>query len=165
MTKFRNYDNYEVYEDGKIWSYSRNKFLKPKTKKDGYQLVNLYDNEGKRKMYLVHRVVYETFSGSPIPNNLQCNHISEDKTDNRFCNINLMSPKENCNWGTRNKRSAKSRSKQVGAFKNNELVLVFQSTKEAGRQGFNQSNVSACCRNCYMREGNNIYKGYEWKYI
>ena len=160
MSKFRQYDKYEVFEDGKIWSYSRNKFLKPKTKKDGYQLVNLYDNEGKRKMYQVHRIVYETFSGSPIPEGMQCNHISEDKTDNRFCNINLMSPKENCNWGTRNKRSAKSRSKQVGAFKNDELVLVFQSTKEAGRQGFNQSNVSACCRGKLK-----THKGYTWKYI
>ena len=160
MSKFRQYDKYEVFEDGKIWSYSRNKFLKPKTKKDGYQLVNLYDNEGKRKMYQVHRIVYETFSGSPIPEGMQCNHISEDKTDNRFCNINLMSPKENCNWGTRNKRSAKSRSKQVGALKNDDLVLVFQSTKEAGRQGFNQSNVSACCRGKLK-----THKGYTWKYI
>ena len=47
--KFRDYSNYEVYEDGRIWSYLRNKFLKPQTVKGGYQQVCLTDNEGKRK--------------------------------------------------------------------------------------------------------------------
>lgn len=30
---FRDYYNYEVFEDGKIWSKYSKKFLKPKTKK------------------------------------------------------------------------------------------------------------------------------------
>lgn len=25
--KFRDYDNYEVYQDGRIWSYSQKKYL------------------------------------------------------------------------------------------------------------------------------------------
>ena len=161
MTKFRNYDNYEVYEDGLIWSYSRKKFLKPTKNKRGYLLVGLTDNEGNRKKYQLHRVVYETFSGSPIPNNLQCNHISEDKMDNRFCNINLMSPKQNSNWGTRNTRMAKALSKQVGAFnKNGELVMVFKSTMEAQRNGFHSGCISMCCRGKLK-----THKGYTWKYL
>ena len=56
---FKNFTKYEVYEDGRIWSHKSNKFLKPITRKDGYQQVKLSDNEGKIKMYLVHRVVYE----------------------------------------------------------------------------------------------------------
>ena len=52
MCKFRNYDNYEVYEDGRIGSYRKNKFLKPQTNNKGYQLVGLVDNEGKKKSYL-----------------------------------------------------------------------------------------------------------------
>ena len=165
MSKFRDYTKYEVYEDGKIWSYSRNKFLKPKTNQYGYQQVALSDNEGKIKMYQVHRVVYETFSGEQIPNNLQCNHINEDKTDNRFCNINLLTPKENTNWGSGIEKCRKARingkgSKQVGAFKNNELIFTFPSTAEAGRQGFEQTSVSACCRGKLK-----THKGYTWKYL
>ena len=176
--KFRNYDKYEIYEDGRIYSYIRKKFLKPQTVKGGYQVVALTNNEGIKKWYQVHRIVYETFSGEPIPNNLQCNHISEDKTDNRFCNINLLTPKQNCNWGSRNKRLSKAISKakkgiipkanppkQVGAYKDGELVLTFNSTAEAGRNGFNQSSVAACCRNCFNREGNNVYRGYTWRYL
>ena len=167
---FKNYQNYEVYEDGRIWSYKTNKFLKPKTNKNGYQQVGLVDNEGKRKWYMLHRVVYEAVSGEPIPNNLQINHRSEVKTENFFENLNLMTPKENCNFGTRNERLRKTqingvRSKAVGAYKNDELVMSFPSTAEAQRQGFNSGHISACCRKCYMKEGNNVYKGYEWKYI
>lgn len=167
---FKNYSNYEVYEDGRIWSYSRNKFLKPVTNHNGYQVVGLSDNEGKIKWYKVHRVVYEAVTGEPIPENMEINHRSEVKTDCSFANLELLTHKENCNFGTRNGRIGNANtngkcSKAVGAFKNDELIMTFLSTREAGRQGFDQGAVSACCRNCYMREGNNVYKGFVWKYI
>ena len=166
MCKFRNYDNYEVFEDGRIWSYSRKKFLKSKTEKGGYQRVALSDNEGKKKWYFLHRIVYETFSGGPIPNNLQCNHIDEDKKNNSVSNLNLMSPKENINWGTCIERRAKAqtnnpkRSKAVGAFQNGELVMTFPSVNEAKRQGFNKGAVCACCNGKLKN-----HKGYTWKYL
>lgn len=162
---YRDFEKYEVYEDGRIWSYKSNKFLKPTTNKGGYQMVQLSDNEGKIKRYYLHRVVYEAVTGEPIPKGMQINHISEDKTDCRFENLNLMTPKENINWGTCIERMVKAQSKQVGAFQNGELVLVFPSTREAGRFGFDQGAVGKCCRNCYLREGNNVYKGYTWKYL
>ena len=111
-------------------------------------------------MYLVHRVVYEAVTRNTIPEGMQCNHISEDKTENSFGNINLMSPKENNNCGTVNERRAKALSKQVGAYKDGELVITFPSTAEAGRQGFNQGAVSSCCRG-----ERKTYKGYTWKYL
>ena len=170
MCKFRDYDKYEVYDDGRIWSYSHKKFLKPSTNNKGYQLVSLSDNEGKLKKYLLHRVVYETFSGEPIPNNLQCNHINEIKTDNRFCNINLMTCKENLNFGSRNARAGKSLtkantnnpklSKEVGAYKNGELIMTFESTQEAKRQGFCSSAIVRCCNG-----KRKTHKGFEWRYI
>ena len=138
---FKNFTKYEVYDDGRIWSYSHKKYLKHMTRKDGYQQVCLSDNEGKTKLYLLHRVVYEAVTGSPIPNDLQVNHINEDKTDNRFENLNLMTCKQNINWGTRTERAAKARingirSKQVGAFKDGKLVMTFPSANEAGRNGY-----------------------------
>ena len=172
---FRDFNKYEVYEDGRIWSYSHNKWLKPGTNKYGYQQVCLTDNLGKRKMYMVHRVVWEAVTGSPIPEGYEINHISENKTENMISNLELLSHKENMNYGTRNVRAGKAiskanknnikLSKKVGAFKEGELVMTFQSTAEAGRQGFNQGNVWACCRNCFNRPGNNKYKGFEWKFI
>lgn len=165
MSKFRNFDKYEVYEDGRIWSYSHKKFLKPATNKDGYQIVCLYDNEGKRKMYRLNRVVYEAVTSEPIPQGMQVNHIDENKTNNHINNLNLMTCKENCNYGSRNERARKAklngkRSKAVGAFKDGKLVFTFPSTMEARRNGFSKGNVWACCIG-----KRNTHKGYEWRYI
>lgn len=165
MCKLLNYDNYEIYADGRIWSYKRNKFLKPITIKGGYQRVYLYDNEGKRKMYLVHRLVYEAVTGEQIPYVLQVNHIDENKTNNNINNLNLMTPKENMNWGTGLERSAKAKtngkcSKKVGAYRNGELVMTFPSTMEAQRSGFHHSAVGKCCNGKWTH-----YKGFEWRFI
>lgn len=170
MCKFRNYDNYEVYENGRIFSYYTNKWLKPGTRKDGYQQVVLFDNEGKPKTYLVHRVVYESVTGEPIPKGYEINHLSENKTENFFANLQLISHKDNINYGSRTQRAAKAISKarinntkiskSVGAFKNDELIMVFPSAGEAGRNGFDPGNVAACCRG-----ERKTHKGFIWKYI
>lgn len=171
MSKFRQYDKYEVFEDSRIWSYKSNKWLKHITDTNGYQKVQLFDNEGNGKWYKVHRVVYEAVTGEPIPSDMEINHRSEVKTENMISNLELVSHKENINYGSRTERAKKSninnpkKSKQVGAFKNGELLMSFPSTAEAHRNGFNSSAVSACCRNCFHREGNNVYKGYTWKYL
>ena len=167
---FKNFTKYEVYDDGRIWSYSRNKFLKPWANKDGYQRVELSDNEGKIKRYLVHRVIFESVSGEPIPEGFEINHINEDKTDCRFENLNLLTHKENINWGSGNERRAMTQSKamtnnpkiskQVGAFKDDELVMTFPSTREAHRQGFDSGAVGKCCNGKLPH-----YKGYEWRFI
>ena len=164
--QFRDYTKYEVYEDGKIWSYSHKKFLKPATTKDGYQVVCLYDNEGNAKWYLLHRVVWESVTGEPIPQGYEINHISEAKDENFFENLQLISHKENLNYGSRNSRASKALtnnpkiSRPVGAFKDGKLVITFPSTMEAGRQGFNQGNVAACCNGKLK-----THKGFEWKYL
>lgn len=44
-----------------------------------------------------------------------------------------------------------------------ELVKIWNSTCECGKNGFHQGNVSACCRNEYLKN-KNIYKGFIWKY-
>lgn len=160
MSKFRDFTKYEVYEDGRIWSYKSKKFLKPTTKKNGYQQVNLYDNNGNSKWYQLHRVVYEAVTGSPIPKGYEINHRSEVKTENMISNLELLSHKQNINYGSRTQRMIKSKSKQVGAFKNGELILIFPSTMEASRNGFNHCHIVSCCNG-----KRKTHKGYEWRYI
>lgn len=167
---FRNYQNYEICEDGRIWSKVSKKWMKPYTRKDGYQQVGLTDNEGKQHMQLVHRITWIAVKGE-IPEGMQLNHKDECKSNNHIDNLELVTPKENINFGTRNSRVAKALKgkiplanpnppKRVGAFKNGELVLVFPSTMEAGRARYYQSAVVSCCN------GNRkSHKGYEWKYL
>lgn len=80
----------------------KEKVLKPHTYSYKHQQVTLYKN--KKPHYLViARLVWETFVG-PIPPGLQVNHIDETPANNALSNLNLMTPKENSNWGTRNQR-------------------------------------------------------------
>ena len=151
---------------------AREKILKTAIS-NGYKIVMLYRNK-TRKTYLVHRLVAQAFIENN--NNYPCiNHKDECKINNSVENIEWCTNKYNSNFGTRNARARKAISKAntnnpkiskaVGAFKNGELVLTFPSTREARRQGFCQFSVSACCRNCYIRDGNNVYRGFEWRYI
>ena len=175
------YDN-EIYEGlykvsnwGKILSLNyrntgRAELMNPSTSTDGYLKVNLSKN-GERKTCLVHRLVAQTFLPNP-ENKPQVNHKDEDKTNNfvflnedgtvnkEKSNLEWKSPKENCNYGTRNERIAKARSKKVLQFSlTGEFVKEWPSVAECGRNGFNKGNVAACCRGEKPQ-----YKGFKWCY-
>lgn len=164
---FRDYQNYEVCEDGRIWSKMRNKWLKPNTVRGGYQQVCLYDNNGKQHFERLHKVIYCAVNGLwNLPEGYELNHLDEDKCNNHIDNLQLCTRKENVNYGTRTFRASKANtnhpkmSKRVGAFKNDELQMVFPSTAEAGRQGYNHGAVAACCRG-----KRKTHKGFEWRYL
>ena len=50
------FGNYIIYEDGRVFSKRRNKFLKCHKDINGYHHVGFYEN-GKLKRYSVHRLV------------------------------------------------------------------------------------------------------------
>ena len=167
------YEEYQASNFGKIRSlkYGKVRILKPRKDSCGYLQVDLY-KDGKHKHYSVHRLVWEAFVGK-IPDGYEVNHIDEDKTNNFLfvnpdgsvdfekSNLNLMTRKENINYGTRTERC----SKRVLQFTLDwKFVREWPSTAECGRNGFCHSAVVACCKNCYSHEGNNIYKGFIWMY-
>lgn len=61
--------------------------------------------------------------------------------------------------GHRKKISEAHPKKAVGAYKNGELIMIFESTMEADRNGFDSSHISACCRGKLR-----THKGYEWRF-
>ena len=79
-------------------------------RQNDYWRVILY-KDGERKKYAIHRLVYETFVGE-VPTGYQVNHIDENKDNNCLSNLNLLTAKENSNWGTRNERISRKRSKK-----------------------------------------------------
>lgn len=103
--EIRGYDGlYQISNWGNVKSLNYNRTGKEKIlklipcEKGGYMRVGLYKNK-KCKLCSVHRLVYETFNGK-IPKGMEVNHINEKKDDNRLENLNLMTRKENANWGT-----------------------------------------------------------------
>ena len=154
---------YEVSNFGRVKSifYKRQGkeiILKPCFARD-YLTVMLCKNKTK-KHHSLHRLVWEAFTG-PIPEGMQVNHINEDKTDNRLENLNLMTCKENINWGTGIKRQSASRSVPIVQYdKNGNYIKQWASATEVQKQlGFNQRNISANCRN----KRKTAY-GFVWRY-
>ena len=145
--------------------FLKERILKPFTNHKVYLQVHLYDANGKKGTLKVHRLVCEAFHENS-QNKPEVNHINEDKLDNRACNLEWVTRKENINHGTRNARVgkavSKALSKSVGQYtRDGKLVKVWQSTIEVKRQlGFSAGNISKVARGKLKTA-----YGYVWKYI
>ena len=104
MRDIKGYEGkYAITEDGRIYSYKLQGFLKPSFDRDGYLIVWLYDKAKKVKAPKGHRPVAEAFI--PNPENLpQVKHKDEVHDNNNIDNLEWCSGKYNCNYGTRNQR-------------------------------------------------------------
>ena len=125
-----------------MYSYKKNKYLKPSDNGHGYQKVTLYKD--KKQVCYIHRLVLETYK--PVENmaQLQCNHIDENKSNNNISNLEWCTAKENANSGTRNERSAQARSMKVYC---RELDRIFNSMSEAARElGIKSGHICECCQ-------------------
>lgn len=170
------FEGYEVSNFGEVKSLGNNKSRKEKLLslgkgKNGYLRVSL-SNNGIKKRFLVHRLVWQTFVGE-IPPEWEINHLDENKENNHLENLKACSHGDNINWGTRNAKVAatlrgKKRpdiaaalSKAVEAIDKvtGRVIFTFPSINEAGRQGFRRSHISECC-NGKLKS----HKGFIWRY-
>ena len=145
-------------------SFRKGKILKPNITRNGYYQICLFKNS-KVKKYYVHRLVWIAFNG-PIPENMQVNHISERKSENRLSNLNLMTAKENINFGTGIERCHNQLingkcSKSVLQFTlDNILVKEYPSLMQVYRElGFKHSSIVKCCNGKYKQA-----YGFKWQY-
>lgn len=101
--EIQNYDGYKIYEDGTIKSNVRNKdknkyYVMKQHNSNGYKTIMLRSNEGKAKIFRVHRLVAEAFVENP--NNYPIiNHIDGKKDNNHFTNL------EWCTYSMNNKHA------------------------------------------------------------
>ena len=157
-----NFGRVKSLYDGRHHKF-REKILKYNRTRSGYLTVALYKN-GIQKRYLIHRLVAEAFIQNPL-NLSEVNHKDENKENNSAENLEFCDHKYNSNYGSAIERAALKRTNGKGSIKvlqftlDNELVKEYPSSKECGRNGFNQAAVSRCCRGKIKQ-----YKGYKWQY-
>lgn len=87
---------YKISNLGNVLSLRTNKLLKQNMNTSGYFAVQLC-KDGKRKSYLVHRLVAEHFINNPkrCP---EVNHKDEDKSNNVVDNLEWCTRKYNMNY-------------------------------------------------------------------
>jgi len=88
------YENYLIYNDGRVYSKTKNKFMKSTLdKKKGYYIVSLYKNK-KYKSFRIHRLVALHYL-ERVEGKDEVDHIDRDKTNNHVSNLRWCNHSEN----------------------------------------------------------------------
>lgn len=153
MKDIKGYEGlYAITEEGKVWSYRNQKYLKPREDKNGYLLVNL-SFKGKQTTFKIHRLVAEAYIDNPEGKDT-INHKDENKQNNCVNNLEWMTRRENLDYGTRIKRI----QKKVYCI---ELNKTYDSLTEAA----NEFNLTKGCLSACLRGKQKTFGGYHWRYV
>ena len=130
------YNRYAASKDGQVLSLKRKKKLQLLKNNYGYHQFSLCEKP-ILKTYLVSRFVYECFKGD-IPNDMEVDHIDNDKENNSIKNLQLLTKKEN---------TRKSRCRKVKSFNiETREEKIFKSITKAAK--YNYISSSTVCSNC-----------------
>ncbi|PWI49530.1 hypothetical protein CEE45_01685 [Candidatus Heimdallarchaeota archaeon B3_Heim] len=134
------FPSYKITKDGKIWSKSRRKWIKPfenllkhRPNNQPYLRIALIDKNKKRRKVMVHRLVAETFLPNPDKKPF-VNHINGNKQDNNTKNLEWTTNKENSIHASKNNLLNRKIS--------NEDVKKIRLLRE--RFGFTHKNIANC---------------------
>ena len=121
MTSIEGYENYLIFEDGKVINIDSGKEPKPHLNDNtGYYRIGL-NKDSKRKFLSLHRLISLAFI--PNPDNKPCvDHINRNRQDNRI---------ENLRWAT---RSENQRNKT--GYSNTGYQFISKSISKRHKQGF-----------------------------
>lgn len=143
---------YAATADGRIYSYSKKKFLSIVNGNNGYKQLCLH-KDTKPYMRYLHRLVASAWL--PNPDNLpEINHIDANKSNNDVSNLE---------WCTRNYNlSCRTKAgRTVRPVYCVELHKQYPSITAAAKANYiHTSNIIDCCKHRSRTAG-----GYHWRYI
>lgn len=100
----KEFPNYLIYNNGKVYSLNLKKFLRIHKDSCGYNHVTLYKGTKKdRKTFKVHILVAKLFIPNPL-NKEEVNHIDCNKNNNCVSNLEWVSRLENVRHALNNGR-------------------------------------------------------------
>ena len=122
MSAIEGFENYVIFEDGKVINTITGKEKKSHiSKTTGYYLIVLVNNY-KQKCFKLHRLLALAFIPNP-DNKETVDHINRIKTDNKL---------ENLRWAS---KSEQERNKSC--ISNTGLQFIFKRFGKTYKQGFN----------------------------
>ena len=162
-----NYENiYQVSNLGRIRD-AKSKIIKSQhLHKDGYFLITLYKDSTKLTCR-VHRLVAQAFI--PNPHKLpEINHISGIKMDNRVCNLEWVSSRDNIKhaWGigiyskSILQRAQLKKMKPVIQYQGKSIKKIYRSEHNAAKDmGVSVQSIVAAIKNGFS------CCGYQWRFF
>lgn len=123
---------YQISDEGHVRSkYNDYTLKKGFTNNNGYLMIDLY-KDGKRKKYLMHRLVAQTFIPNP-ENKPEIDHIDGNRQNNAVENLRWCTRKENCN----NHITLKRRSESLtGRQLSEETKKKMSEVRKGEKNGF-----------------------------
>lgn len=156
---------YEVSDLGRVKGLRKGTILQGLPRRHGYLAVFLYKKGEPRKQESIHRLVAEAFCEKPN-GKTEVNHINEDKTDNRACNLEWITHQDNARHGTAVQRRV---AKQINGVRSTPIaqytldgkyIKTYPSIAQAYRDnGFAQANIHKALNGQYKQA-----YGYKWQY-
>jgi len=83
--KVKDYENYYVFSDGRVYNSQRKSFMKDCVNANGSHYITLSSAKGKHNKY-VHNLVATYFIDNPS-NYKNVRHIDKNKNNNDFTNL------------------------------------------------------------------------------
>lgn len=174
----KGFENYQITDDGRVWSKKSKAWLEPWLTKTGYLCFSLMKDGVKHNVRL-HKILAETFIPNP-ENKPYIDHINTIRTDNRLENLRWVSHKENMNNPiTKKKMSDYNKTiphwTQVKAMREAVIKTVYQYTKDgtliavydsvinaAKATNSIPSKIASCC---VGREKSRLtHNGFKWSH-
>ena len=160
----KGFNNYAVSTLGRVRRLTKGpgaqagRILRPTKDRDGYLYVTFY-GVGVKTARKVHRLVCDAFLGPR--DGLETNHKNGDKTDNRLCNLELVTASENRLHAYRTGLLSASGEQHHQAKLSDKLVREIRVLRAEGftyraigdRMGVTQANIS------------HVLRGKTWRHV
>ena len=156
----KDFSNYIIYQDGKIWSHFIEDYLTPSYNKKGYLAVTLSRDDHKKKGELVHCLVARLYIPNSDPvHKTEVNHKDLDKGNPDVSNLEWVTPSRNILHAIEN--GAKSyETHKIPCYQYTldwEFVAEHPSRKEAAEKiGVRKENI------CAVIKSGGTSGGYHW---
>lgn len=126
-------DIYRINGEGDVFSVKRNKILSPRVDSGGYHYVTLCKN-GKRKNYMVHKLIQKTF----LKKEGHIDHINNIKTDNRLSNLRVVTASQN----HMNRKNVKGYQTTIRIDDKGEEVEYYRARIMKNGKNYNKSSYN-----------------------